>query len=69
MDFLWRPRGIALDLRLPNMASGSSAHRQKKMIFSKAAEHFSTFDKEPDRHPRAFYELEDLNGTPIDGQF
>jgi hypothetical protein len=43
---------------------------KKKMMFSKAAEHnLSTFDKEPDRHPRAFYELEDLNGTPIDGQF
>ena len=22
-----------------------------------------------DRRPRALYELEDLNGTPIDGQF
>ena len=44
------------------------------MKFAKAAENnFSTgilrIAKVIDRRPRAVYELEDLNGTPIDGQF
>jgi len=47
---------------------------KEKMLFAKAAEqNFSTaffsFAKVIDRRPRAVYELEDLNGTPIDGQF
>ena len=46
----------------------------EKLKFAKAAEHnFSTdifkIVKVIDRHPRAVYELEDLNDTPIDGQF
>jgi hypothetical protein len=45
-----------------------------KMKFAKAAEHnFSTeifrIVKVIHRRTRAVYELEDLNGTPIDGQF
>ena len=45
-----------------------------KMKFAKAAEHnFSTeifrIVKVIHRRPRVVYELEDLNGTPIDGQF
>jgi len=48
--------------------------RKEKMRFAKAAEHsFSTgifkVTKVIDRRPRAVYILEDLNGTPIDGQF
>ena len=44
------------------------------MKFAKATEHnFSTeifrIVKEIHRRPRVVYELEDLNGTPIDGQF
>ena len=47
---------------------------KEKMKFAKAAEHnFSTeifgIVKLIDRRPRAVYELEDLNGTPIDDQF
>ena len=47
---------------------------KEKMKFAKAAEHnFSTeifrIVKEIHRRPRVVYELEDLNGTPIDGQF
>jgi len=43
------------------------------MLFAKAAEqNFSTeifkVAKIMERRPRAVYELEDLNGTPIDGQ-
>jgi hypothetical protein len=44
------------------------------MRYAKAAEHnFSTeifrIVKVIHRRPRVFYELEDLNGTPIDDQF
>ena len=47
---------------------------KEKMRFAKAAEHnFSTeifrVAKIIDRRPRDVYELEDLNGTSIDGQF
>ena len=47
---------------------------KEKMKFAKAAEHnFSTeifrIGKVIDRRSRVDYELEDLNGTPIDGQF
>jgi len=47
---------------------------KKKMKFAKARGHnFITeifrIVKVIDRRPRAVYELEDLNGTPIDGQF
>ena len=47
---------------------------KEKMKFAKAAEHnFSTeifkIGKVIDRRPRVVYELVDLNGTPIDGQF
>jgi len=47
---------------------------KEKMKFAKAAEHnFSTeiflIVKVIHRWPRVVYELEDLNGTPIDGQF
>jgi hypothetical protein len=47
---------------------------KEKMKFAKATEHnFSTeifrIVKVIHRRPRAVYELEDLNGTPIDGQF
>ena len=47
---------------------------KKIMKIAKAAEHnFSTekfrIVKVNQRRPRAVYELEDLNGTPIDGQF
>jgi len=47
---------------------------KQKMRFAKAAEHnFGTesyrLTKVIDRRPRAVYELEDLNGTPIDDQF
>jgi len=47
---------------------------KEKMKFAKAAEHnFSTeifrIVKVIHRRPRVFYELEDLNGTKIDGQF
>ena len=47
---------------------------KEKMKFAKAAEHnFSTeifrIVKVIHRRPRVVYELEDLNGTPIDGQF
>jgi hypothetical protein len=47
---------------------------KEKMKFAKAAEHnFSTEIfrnvKVIHRCPRVVYELEDLNGTPIDGQF
>ena len=46
---------------------------KSKMIFTKSAEHnFRTeilgIVKVIDRRPRKFYELEDLNGTPTDGQ-
>jgi hypothetical protein len=48
--------------------------RKEKMKFAKAAEHnFSTeifrIVKIIHRRPRVVYELEDLNGAPIDGQF
>ena len=44
------------------------------MRFAKAAEqNFVTeifkLAKEIESRPRAFYELDDLNGTPVDGQF
>jgi ribosomal protein L21E len=47
---------------------------KEKLQFAKAAErNFSTGIFEVanviDRSPRVVYELEDLNGTPIDGQF
>jgi hypothetical protein len=47
---------------------------KEKMKFAKALEHnFSTeifrIVKVIHRQPRVVYELEDLNGTPIDGQF
>jgi hypothetical protein len=47
---------------------------KEKMNFEKAEEYnFSTeifrIVKVIDRRPRAFYELDDLNGTPIDDQF
>ena len=47
---------------------------KEKMRFAKAAEqNFSTdifrVTKVIDGRPRVFYELEDLNGTPIEGQF
>ena len=45
---------------------------KEKMKFAKAAEHnFSTeiFRIFKVIHRRVVYELEDLNGTPIDGQF
>jgi hypothetical protein len=47
---------------------------KEKMRFAKAAEHnFSTeifrIVKVIHRRSRVVYELEDLNGTPIDGQF
>ena len=47
---------------------------KEKMRFTKAAEYnFSTeifrIVKVIHRRPRVVYELEDLNGTPIDGQF
>jgi hypothetical protein len=47
---------------------------KEKMKFAKAAEqNFSTeifrIVKLIHRRPRVVYELEDLNGTPIDGQF
>ena len=47
---------------------------KEKIKFAKAAEHnFSTEIfrnvKVIHRRPRVVYELEDLNGTPIDGQF
>ena len=47
---------------------------KEKMRFAKAAEHnFSTeifrIVKVIHRRPRVVYELEDINGTPIDGQF
>ena len=47
---------------------------KEKMKFTKAAGHnFSTdiftIVKVIHRRPRVVYELEDLNGTPIDGQF
>ena len=47
---------------------------KEKMKFSKAGEHnFSTeifrIFNVIHRRPRVVYELEDLNGTPIDGQF
>jgi len=47
---------------------------KEKMRFTKAAEqNFSTeifkIAKVIDRRPRTLYELEDLNGTPIEGQF
>jgi len=48
--------------------------RKEKMRFAKAVEqNFSTemfrVAKVIERRPRTVYELEDLNGTPIDGQF
>ena len=48
--------------------------RKEKMNFAKASEHnFSTeifsFVKVTHRRPRVVYELEDINGSPIDGQF
>jgi len=54
--------------------AAARAHQQKKMWFPKPAEqNFSTelftVTKVIDKRRRAFYELEDLNGTPIDGQF
>jgi len=47
---------------------------KEKMRFAKAAEQnfsseFFRVAKVIDRWPHAVYELEDLNGTPIDGQF
>jgi len=47
---------------------------KEKIRFAKAAEqNFFTVifrvSKIIDRRPRVVYELEDLNGTPIDGQF
>ena len=47
---------------------------KEKMRFARAAEHnFSTeifrIFKVIHRRPRVEYELEDLNGTPIDGQY
>jgi len=47
---------------------------KERMRFAKAAEqNFSTeifgVAKVIERRPRAVYELEDLNGTPIEGQF
>jgi len=47
---------------------------KEKIRFAKAAEqNFSTeifrVTKVTDRRPRVVYELEDLNGEPIDGQF
>jgi len=46
----------------------------EKMRFAKAAEQNLSTEifsvaKVIDRRPRAVYELEDLNGTPIDGEF
>jgi len=46
---------------------------KEKLMFAKAAEqNFSTeifrVAKVIDRRPRVVYELEDLNGTPIEGQ-
>jgi len=57
--------------------SGAAQHvriSKEKMRFAKAAEqNFSTEifkdAKVIGSRPRAVYELEDLNGTPIDGQF
>ena len=69
--------------RRPRGAFGSRKRRfgwekhvrisKEKMLFAKAAEqNFSTeifkVAKIMERRPRAVYELEDLNGTPIDGQ-
>jgi len=47
---------------------------REKMKFAKSAEqNFSTeifrIAKVIERRPRPLYELEDLNGTPIEGQF
>jgi len=47
---------------------------KEKMKFTKAAEHNFSFEiyrivKVIHRRPRVVYELQDPNGTPIDGQF
>jgi len=46
---------------------------KEKMKVAKAAEHISTeifrIDKVIHRRPREVYEIDDLNGTQIDGQF
>ena len=47
--------------------------KERKRLAQAAEQNFSTemfrVTKVIDRRPRAVYELEDLNGTPIDGQF
>jgi len=70
----WSPRGSALDLRRSFHVEQNVRISKVKRNFAKAAEHnFSTIifriGKVIDRRTRAFYELENINGTPIDGQF
>ena len=47
--------------------------KQKMKVAKSAEQNFSTeifrIAKVIERRPRALYELEDLNGTPIEGQF
>jgi len=70
----WCRMGVnisAVESRRPRFTSGIS---KEKMKFTNAAENnfgteiFRTV-KFMDTLPRAFYEREGLNGTPIDGQF
>jgi len=68
-----RSRGVRVEK--PEFRVGQHVRiSRKKMKFAKSAEqNFSTeifrIAKVIDRRPRPLYELEDLNGTPIKGQF
>jgi len=71
----WRPVDRGVRVATAKFRDGQYVRISKeKMIFAKFAEsNFSTeifrIVKVIHRRPRVIYELEDLNGKPIDGQF
>ena len=70
----WMLRASVFSKLRPSLVSAASANQQRENEVSKLAEH--NFCNEIcrmiiviHRRPRAIYELEDLNGTPIDFLF